>query len=208
MSSHHISSIDRALEVKARSWAQSRMSAERFRHTQGVVETVTGLATAYRLETVAALRLAGWVHDVAKEQGDAALLTLAARFGYAIRPVERQFPFLLHGVVAARLARDELGLTDPIIMTAVEYHTTGHPDMSVSDKVFYLADLIEPSRTYHWIDQVRRLVQEDLDKALLFAVTRQIRRLLKHGLAVDPRSVDLRNRLLAAGVTLPPPEAE
>ncbi len=194
--------INPKLEARARSWARARMSPERFDHTIGVVETVTHLAARHDLGSMAALRLAGWIHDAAKELGDGELIAWAERLGYPIRPIERQAPLLLHGAVAALLARQELGLDDPLIFTAATYHTSGHPDMSRADKAFYLADLIEPSRTLGWIEQTRQLAEEDLDKALLFALTRQLRRLLKRGAIIDPRSVELHNRLLLSGVEL------
>lgn len=192
------------LEAAIHDWAQTRMSQARFRHTEGVVDTVEQLARRFDVPAVASLRLAGWIHDAAKESGDDELLAQAARLGYAARPVERAFPFLLHGVVAGRLAEEAFNLQDPVAASAVEYHTTGHPDMTLADKIFYLADLIEPTRTYVWIDQVRELAQQDVDIALLFAVTHQLKRLLKRGSVIDPRAVELRNRLLLNGVTLVP----
>jgi HD superfamily phosphohydrolase YqeK len=137
----------------------------------------------------------------------AELLHLAGRFGLDIRPVERAHPDLLHGSVALALARDALGIDNPAVTSAVLYHTTGHPEMSSADRVFYLADLVEPSRAYGWVDQVRRLLdagstRRDLDIALLFAITHQLRRLLKHGAIIDPRSIDLYNRLRQEGIPL------
>ncbi|MBN1965274.1 MAG: bis(5'-nucleosyl)-tetraphosphatase (symmetrical) YqeK [Anaerolineae bacterium] len=196
------SSDDSILEARARAWAQARMSAKRFHHSQGVVETVTQLARQHHLEPVNALRLAGWIHDAAKELSDTGLLEHAERFGLPIRPVERQAPLLLHGAVAAELAREELGLHDPVTLSAVTYHITGHPEMSTADKAFYLADLIEPGRDFKEVAQLRRLAAEDLDWALLFGITGQLRHLLKRAAAIDPRVLELRNRLIADGVPL------
>lgn len=195
------------LEAQAREWARQRLSPARFAHTEGVVSTAATLAGQYGLDP-GPLRLAGWIHDVAKELPDAELVALAGRGG-EIRPVERAAPYLLHGRAAILLARDVLGLADPAVISAVEFHTTGDPAMSTSDKAFYLADLIEPSRTFAWIDQVRALVAAgstpaDLDAALLFALTCQLRRLLKHGALIDPRALALYNRLLLDGVPLLP----
>jgi len=192
------------LEVKAREWARQQMSPERFRHTEGVVETVTQLAEQHGIVAIASLRLAGWIHDAAKEWPDEALLRRAEEAHYPLRPIEQQAPSLLHGVVGALLAQEALGLDDPVVFSAAAYHTTGHPDMSRTDKAFYLADLIEPSRPYAWIAHVRELAAKDLDTALLFAVAHQMRRLLKHGIPVDPRSVDLYNRLLMDGNSIVP----
>ncbi len=199
------------LEAAARAWAARQLSAGRFAHTEGVVATATALARRFGIADSAPLRLAGWLHDAAKERPPADLLHLAERFRLDIRPVERAHPDLLHGSVALALARDALGIDDPAVTSAVLYHTTGHPDMSSADRVFYLADLVEPSRAYGWIDQVRRLLdagstRRDLDIALLFAITHQLRRLLKHGAIIDPRSIDLYNRLRQEGIPLIPEE--
>jgi predicted HD superfamily hydrolase involved in NAD metabolism len=198
------------LEAQAREWARQRLSPARFAHVEGVVASAVDLAARYGLDP-APLRLAGWIHDAAKELPDAELLALAARDGGEIHPVERAAPYLLHGRVAIVLAREALGLDDPAVTSAVVHHTSGDPAMSTLDKAFYLADLIEPSRTLAWIDQVRALVgagstPADLDVALLFALTQQLRRLLKRGALIDPRALALYNRLLLDGVPLVPRE--
>jgi len=197
------------LEAAARTWASQQLSAGRFAHTEAVVTEATGLARRFGIEDPVPLRLAGWIHDAAKERAPADLLHLAEHYRLDIRPVERAHPDLLHGGVALAMARDTLGIDDPRVTSAVLYHTTGHPEMSTADRVFYLADLVEPSRTYGWIDQVRRLLEtgssrRDLDAALLFALAHQLRRLLKHGAIVDPRGIDLYNRLRQDGIPLIP----
>lgn len=193
-------------EQLVRDWAKAHMSARRFAHTAGVVATVTKLARQYHIPELAELRLAGWLHDAAKERSDADLLAEAQRLGCAISPIEAASPALLHGAVALGLAREAWGIEHPTITTAVLYHTTGHPDMTPGDKVFYLADLIEPSRKYGWIEQARQLAADDLDTALLFAITYQIRRLLKQGAIVDESGLQLRNKLLISGVKQVPRE--
>ncbi len=193
-----------AFEPSVRSWVRERLSPLRFTHTEGVVETVTRLAAYHRIAEVPALRLAGWIHDAAREYRADDLLVEARRLSLPVRPVEAQSPRLLHGAVALGLAREVFGLDHPVVTSAVLYHTTGHPDMSRADKVFYLADLVEPSRTFAWIDQARALAEADLDTALLFSITRQLRRLLKKPAVIDTRAVELRNRLLAEGTPLTP----
>ena len=192
------------LEAEARAWAEERMSPHRFLHTEGVVNTVQKLGTHHAVSELPALRLAAWIHDAAKETPDAELLAQAEALGCTIRPVERACPSLLHGNVALELARRDLGIDDPVVTTAVLYHTTGAPEMSRADRAFYLADLIEPTRSFAWIAQARVLAYQDLDAALLFALTYQLRRLLKRGMVVDPRGIDLRNQLLLSGVTFVP----
>lgn len=190
-------------EEQARQWASAQLSAHRFTHTIGVVKTITSLAEHYGLEEhVPTLRIAAWIHDAAKEIPTDKLLAYAETMNYPIREVERACPELLHGVIAVDLARKELGIADPVIASAVLYHTTGHPEMSKLDKLFYLADLIEPTRSFSWIMQARQLAYQDADVALLFALTYQLRRMLRRGTIIDPRGLELRNKLLFQGVRL------
>lgn len=190
------------LEARARAWAETRMSKDRFIHTTGVVETATQLATRFSIQPLLPLRLAAWIHDAAKECADEELLNLAERFSHRLRKIERQSPSLLHGVVAAYLARDELGLDDAAIFSAVAHHPTGHPKMSKMDKALFIADAIEPSRQFSWATQARNLAAKDLNQAVLFIATKKIERLLWRATPIDPRTVRLRNRLLRKGVTL------
>lgn len=191
------------IEDLVRDWAEKRMSPHRFLHTTGVVKAITELATHYAQEQhIPALRLAAWIHDAAKELPDDQLLAEAERLGCPIRPVERTSPTLLHGIVALAQARSELEIDNPITTSAVLYHTTGDPAMNLTDKLFYLADLIEPTRSFSWIMQVRQLVYQDPDIAMLFALTYQLRRMLKRGMIIDSRGLELRNQLLQANVPL------
>lgn len=194
------------LEARVRAWAEARLSPERLVHTAGVVETAARLAQRHGVGHIASLRLAGWIHDAAKALPRDELLHLAKQMGCPIRPIERQEPLLLHGPVAVWLARVELGLDDPVVDSAVTFHTTGDPAMSAADRVFYLADGLEPSRAFPWAAQGRILAEEDIDRALLFVLSNKLRRLLHKGALIDPRAVELRNRLLLDGVTFVPRE--
>ena len=196
---HHL-----PLEVSVKNWAADRMPSDRFNHTAGVVKTVTQLAQQHGIQHIAQLRLAGWIHDAAKSYSPEELLRLAAAADYPVRAIERLHPMLLHGLVAAFLARDDLGLDDPIVFSAAAYHTTGHPQMRDTDKALFIADAIEPSRDMSWAQQARSLARENLDQALLFIITKQMRHLLKRGVLIDPRSLALRNQLLADGVPFTP----
>lgn|GEM_PF-475898 len=194
------------LEARVRAWAEARLSPERLVHTAGVVETAARLAQRHGVGHVASLRLAGWIHDAAKALPRAELLRLAEQMGYPIRAIERHEPLLLHGPAAVWLARAELGLDDAIMASAVMLHTTGDSSMSTADKVFYLADGLEPSRTFPWVAQGRSLAEEDIDRALLFVLSNKLRRLLHKGAIIDPRAIELRNRLLLDGVAFGPRE--
>lgn len=73
---------------------------------------------------------------------------------------------LAHGPAGAWLARTRFGISDPDILRAIHYHTTGCSEMSRLDKIIFIADKVEPARTYENLEEIRRLVETDLDAAL------------------------------------------
>ena len=52
--------------------------------------------------------------------------------------------------MGAYLAEKEAGITDPEILDAIRYHTSGRPGMTLLDKVIYVADYIEPAIFPEW----------------------------------------------------------
>jgi predicted HD superfamily hydrolase involved in NAD metabolism len=124
-----------------------QVSKKRLDHCLRVESTALELAPRFGVEpklvTPAAL-----LHDFCREYSEELLLKLAANFGIVIDDIEREEPILLHGAVAAALVRTELGIDQPDIIEAITLHITGGPGISNLTKVVYIADFIEPGRTF------------------------------------------------------------
>ena len=103
---------------------------------------------------------------------------------------------LLHGLIAYWRASEKFGLDDHVIRSACAYHTTGSPEMSLPDKLLFLADLIEPVRSFPLVDQIRALAKIDVDQAMLLAVDGTLRYLLSSKRIIDPRIILLYNQLV------------
>ncbi|MFP3359373.1 bis(5'-nucleosyl)-tetraphosphatase (symmetrical) YqeK, partial [Planococcus sp. SIMBA_143] len=73
---------------------------------------------------------------------------------------------LWHAPVGAYLVRYEIGINDEEILNAIKYHTSGRPYMTLMDKCVFIADYIEPGRSFPGVDEVREVVQKDLDQAI------------------------------------------
>ncbi|MFP4321568.1 MAG: bis(5'-nucleosyl)-tetraphosphatase (symmetrical) YqeK [Anaerolineales bacterium] len=188
-------------EARVKKWSRAQQEKKRYKHTKRVVKTADELAARWAPDEAVVCRLAGWIHDAAKEWDDAELLRYAENAGVPISAAERENPMLLHGVVAYLLADAEFGLHDGRLRTACAYHTSGSPQMSLTDKIVFLADLIEPKRDFPSVAALRERAFEDLDSALLMAVQGTVRYLLDERQHIDPRVIELHNVLLRAGVT-------
>jgi predicted HD superfamily hydrolase involved in NAD metabolism len=102
---------------------------------------------------------------------------------------ERQSPKLLHGPVAAELARRELGIDDEEVLEAVRAHTTGSPGMGPLALVLYVADKIEPARDYPSVGRLRTLAREDLRRAAEESLRRAIAHNEERRKATHPASL-------------------
>ncbi len=157
----------------------------RYEHCISVLETATMLAGKHGVDP-GPLRLAALLHDCAREYPHGKLLSQCEEWGLEVRDVDRKSPVLLHGKLAVEIARRDLGLTVPEVVSAVRWHTAGHPDMSLSDKLFYLSDVAEPTNSFDWVTDLRALAMEDVDGAMLMAIGINIEHLDRTGRVVDP----------------------
>lgn len=151
-------------DIKKR--VKSKISEKRFIHTLGVAEEARRLAARWNADEDAAY-LAGLVHDYAKELPIPLSIKLLESYGFNISDELLCCPALLHGPLGTHLIKDDFGITDADILNAVCYHSTGRPDMSVLEKIIYLADFIEPSRNFNGVESVRQLAYKNLNRAVL-----------------------------------------
>lgn len=144
---------------------------ERYIHTIGVVETAERLAKTYRVDVEKA-KVAALLHDCAKFY---VYEDFYEQYKITIDKEILKYPKIIHSFMGAYVAKYEYGVEDEDILNAIRYHTTGRPDMTILEKIIFLADAIEPNReNYPGLDKARKLTYEDLDKAMKFVLERTI----------------------------------
>jgi predicted HD superfamily hydrolase involved in NAD metabolism len=155
---------DEELLERAQTLARKQLSDGRYAHTLRVADTAERLARLHGTDPYRT-RLAALLHDAAREVGADEALGIAGRWGVPVGEPERESPKLLHGPIAAELARRELGITDEEILEAVRVHTVAAPEIGPIALAVYVADKIEPARDYPSADHLRELAQRDLRSA-------------------------------------------
>ena len=151
---------------KMKKMLKKYMDEGRFEHTQGVMYTAASLAMRYD-ENIEKALTAGLLHDCAKCMPDRKKVKICLKNGILMSEMEQEHPFLLHGKVGAYIAREKYQISDEEILSAITWHTTGKPDMTLLEKIVYISDYIEPMRTKAPnLADVRRLAFEDIDLAL------------------------------------------
>lgn len=150
--------------VWLREKAKAYLTTERIAHTAGCESEAVMLAKRWGEDPEKAAA-AGILHDITKKLSYDEQLILCEKYGIILDSVERDSPKLLHAKTGAALARDRFGIGDDVY-EAIYWHTTGKPDMTLLEKIIYLADYIEPTRNFDGVEELRALAYENLDLAM------------------------------------------
>lgn len=175
---------------------EKRLKPSRFRHSLGVAETAVKLAKRFGADEERA-RVAGLLHDCAREFRNEDMVKEAEKRGIAIGEVERSMPLLLHADIGAVRVRELYGVEDAAISQAIARHTVGGPAMTVLDKIIWYADMIEPGRDFPGVDKLRELGgTASLDAMLLAGLSHSIVFVVEKGHLIHPATVLARNKIL------------
>lgn len=145
---------------------KEELSDDRYEHTLGVMYTAESLAMRYGVDMTKAA-VAGLLHDCAKCIPNAQKIKMCKKNDIEITEMEEKNPSLLHAKLGAYLAEEVYGVDDPEILSAIKWHTTGKPDMSMMDIIIYMADYIEPNRDKAPdLKEIRKLTFINIEEAL------------------------------------------
>lgn len=137
-------------------YIEEHLKPSRLEHTLNVTKVAKEMAERFG-EDVYKAEIAALLHDMAK---------------YEKKPgVNMDFA---HSKIGAEMSREIFGIEDEDILNAIAYHTTGRAGMSKLEKIIFLADAIEPGRTYPRVDEIREVAETDLDKACILSLERTI----------------------------------
>ncbi|MDR2168273.1 MAG: nicotinate-nucleotide adenylyltransferase [Clostridiales bacterium] len=176
---------------------RKELSRPRFLHSLAVMDEAVKLGEHYELsgEMLEKVRIAGLLHDCAKNLCDELSFEEMAKI-CDLDEFFRGAPALAHCYVGAELAKEDYGIDDPEILSAISAHTFGDVNMSQLDKIVYLADFIEPTRPPDPArEAARALAYENLDKAMIYVLNLSIERNLALGRAVYKKSFEAKEYL-------------
>lgn len=175
---------------------ETTLSEKRYIHSLNVAQEAVKLAGQYGGNADKAY-LAGLLHDCAKEIAYEKALQLLEKYGIVVDAFLLKRGKLLHGPLGACMAQSNFGISDPEILDAIWYHTTAKANMGLLTKIIYIADFVEPGRTFEGVQELRTAVyQQGLDAGILLGLDQTIIRLVRMGQAIHPDTVHARNYLL------------
>lgn len=174
---------------------KNSLSSEKFTHSLNVMKETVELAEHYQVDRDLAV-VAGLLHDCAKCIPNEEMLRLCSEFNILTDEITSRHPELLHGPVGAAIAKRDYGVTDDRILQSIEVHTTGTINMTMLQKIVFIADLIEPDRSYKGVEKIREKVLVDLDDALILAIDSTICFTVKKGVLIHPDTIKTRNYIM------------
>ncbi len=160
------------------------LNPNRVAHVLGCRNTAVELARHWGADETDAAR-AGILHDITKALDGPLQLTLCSEYGILLDDFSQKYPKTLHAMTGALVARRIFGENDAVV-EAIRHHTTGKADMSLLEKIIYIADYMEPNRTLPYVQELRRLAYTDLDAAVKLGLEKTLEHLAKLGDEVSP----------------------
>jgi predicted HD superfamily hydrolase involved in NAD metabolism len=174
-----------------------RLSEPALRHCRAVAETAAALAAIYGVDVERA-QLAGLLHDWHRELEHDALVSSAQEAGIVVEAVDLRVPYLLHARTGAAALGEEFDGLDDEVLTAIERHTVGSPEMTDLDMVVYVADMIEPGRSFPGVNDVRECVGTvSLRDLFAQAYAHSLAHLVRSRKQIHPMTVAVWNSLVA-----------
>ena len=165
---------------------KEELSDDRYEHTLGVMYTAESLAMRYGVDMTKAA-VAGLLHDCAKCIPNVQKIKICKKHDIEISEMEEKNPSLLHAKLGAYMAEEVYGINDPEILSAIRWHTTGKPDMSMLDIIIYMADYIEPNRDKAPdLKEIRKLSFENIEEALYRVLEGTLNYLSDRPETIDP----------------------
>ena len=172
-----------------------KLSEYRRVHCYNVSKEAVRLAKKYGADIEKA-EIAGLLHDVTKELPNDLQLKIISDGGIILSEVEKSSPKLWHAISASVYIQKEFSVVDQDIINAVRYHTTARKNMSLLEKIVFLADFTSADRKYNDIDIIRKHADVSLDDGILYALEFTISKLTKRGSLLSIDAVEAYNEIL------------
>ncbi len=174
---------------------RERLSDYRFRHSVNVSKESVRLAERYGGDVEKA-ELAGLLHDVMKDAGKKEQLAIIEKYGVKLNEVEQQAPKLWHAIAGAVYVKKVLRIRDKDVVNAVRYHTTARAEMTLLEKIVFIADYTSEDRDYKGVEKMRKASNVSLEYAMEEALAFDIEERADEHTAIHPDTFEAYNEIM------------
>lgn len=174
---------------------QKVLKVSRYEHVLRVNETALRLNKDLNLGlNEDEIQYACLLHDCAKNNEEFYFEKFKEKYNLKEKEVF-EIPALSHTILGLIVAKEIYGVENNKVLDAIRWHTTGKADMTLLEKLVFIADYIEPGRSFDTVDEVRKKVMENFDLGILLSLNNQIKYLISINAIIDLKTVEARNYL-------------
>ena len=166
----------------------SLLNPNRVAHVLGCRDCAVELARLYGENETDAAR-AGLLHDITKAIDGPLQLTLCAEYGMILDTFSRAFPKTIHALTGSLVAQRIFGENERVV-SAICHHTTGRANMTLLEKIIYIADYVERNRDFPGVEEMRALAYTDLDAAVLMGLQSAVAHVKRQGQELAPATIE------------------
>ncbi|MBQ6837314.1 MAG: bis(5'-nucleosyl)-tetraphosphatase (symmetrical) YqeK [Clostridia bacterium] len=171
---------------------KNRLTEKRYTHSLNVADSAKKLARLYGYDEEIAYT-AGLIHDCCKDTPAGLQLSYMLENGVELSEYELGVAKLYHSICGSVFVKKEFGIDNQDIINAVRYHTTGRKNMSLLEKIIFIADFISDERDYNGVDIMREKAVKSLDEAIVEGLSFTIKDLIDQGRIIHPDTLDAYN---------------
>lgn len=176
-------------------YLKKTLSEKRYIHSENAAISAEQLANLYGADSQKAY-VSALLHDCTREMDMELQHKMMLSLNTQVDELTYGIKELLHAHTAEYIIRNQFNIMDEEIISAVRFHTTGKEDMTLLEKIVFLADVVEPSRSFPGVEYIRQLAMDDIDGAVLAALDSSIKFLLGKRSLVHPNTFYARNYIL------------
>ncbi|MFP5453534.1 nicotinate-nucleotide adenylyltransferase [Parvimonas sp. G1604] len=174
---------------------KEKLSENRYEHSLRVADYCRRLAKIYNANENKAY-LSGLVHDCAKNLEEYYMLNNKVNSDIILDTEEKNNPKIQHGPIGSVVCKNIYSVVDDEILSGVRYHTTAKENMSMIEKILFISDKIEPNRKYDTVEELRKLADYNIDKAIIKFLNDSFNYLEKKSERIHPLSIRARDYLV------------
>ena len=171
---------------------KNRLTEKRYTHSLNVADSAKKLARLYGYDEEIAYT-AGLIHDCCKDTPAGLQLSYMLENGVELSEYELGVAKLYHSICGSVFVKKEFGIDNQDIINAVRYHTTGRKNMSLLEKIIFIADFISDERDYNGVDIMREKAVKSLDEAIVEGLSFTIKDLIDQVRIIHPDTLDAYN---------------
>lgn len=174
---------------------KEKLSEKRYEHSINVSKAAVKLAKIYGEDAEKAY-VAGLLHDIAKEMSTQEHIEILKKSDLPFEDFEKVSPKVLHGPAGSVYVKENLKINDEGILNAIRYHTTGRENMTLLEKIIFVADYISDERDFFDSPKVRKIAETDIDEVVLHKLSTSIKKCVNFKRAIHPDTLDAYNQMV------------